>query len=92
MYSRNFSGNLFLICSSISTNLIQIKFSTLDQENRIVYDNETNLQLDILINSTGKTLRKAFRDFLHSNSKNKHFICASRLNLKIKEIKKISII
>lgn len=48
-----------------------------DQENRILFNNETNLQLDILINSTGKTLKKAFRQFLHSDSKNKHFISAT---------------
>jgi hypothetical protein len=48
-----------------------------DQENCIFYNNETSLQLEILINSTGKTLRKVFRDFIHSNCKNKHFINAT---------------
>jgi microtubule-associated protein 1 len=48
-----------------------------EQENRIVYRNETNLELDVLVNATGKTLRTAFREFLQSPSKNKHFISAT---------------
>jgi len=48
-----------------------------EQENRIVYRNETSLELELIINATGRTLRKAIRDFLHSGSKNKHLIGAT---------------
>ncbi len=42
-----------------------------------MYNNETTLQLEVLVNSTSRTLKKAFRDFIRSHSKNKHFIAAT---------------
>jgi len=74
----NIGDSLFAIKEELNNAIRSQVFESynFEQENRIVY-NETKLVVEILINSTVKSFKKALRQFFLSNLSSKYFINAT---------------